>query len=96
VNIREKLVEYWGDEELLFLDPPEDFDYAIVGIAERINMEPVVVYDRSKILKQLQKEMPPVSAVEYFEFNILGSYVGEKTPIFINFVENKRGSNGSF
>lgn len=86
-SIREELVDYWGDEELLFLDPAEDFDCGIVGVAERIGMEPVVVYDRGLILDQLSKTMPSASAIDYFEFNILGAYVGEKTPIFVTFTE---------
>ena len=28
-------------------------------------------------------------AVEYFEFNILGSYMGEKTPIFLTLFDVK-------
>jgi hypothetical protein len=51
-------------------------------------MEIVVVYDRDKILEQLRKELTPEEAVEYFEFNILGAYVGEKTPIFLTFKDN--------
>jgi len=82
-TVREQLVEQWSDEELLFLDPPEDFDYAIVGVAERLGMENVVVYDRDKILEQLCKELTPQEAVEYFDFNTAGAWVGETTPIFI-------------
>jgi len=84
-SIREELVDYWGDEELLFLDPAKDFDCGIVGVAERIGMELVVVYDRDKILEQLRKDLTPEEAVEYFEFNVLGSYLGEKTPVFLTF-----------
>jgi hypothetical protein len=39
-------------------------------------------------LEQLCKELTPEEAVEYFEFNILGAYVGEKTPIFLTFKDN--------
>ena len=91
-SIREDLVDYWGDEELLFLDPAEDFDRAIVGVAERIGMDSVVVYDKELILKMLCKEMPSSQAVEYFEFNVLGSYVGEKTPVFLTFTEKLKSA----
>ena len=80
---RKQLVEVWGDEELLFLDPAKDFDCAIAGVAERIEMEPVVAYDKELILKQLCKDMTYKEAVEYFEFNIGGAYVGENTPAFV-------------
>ena len=32
-------------------------------------------------IKNLRNEMTEPEAVEFFEFNIAGSYVGEKTPI---------------
>jgi hypothetical protein len=68
-------------EGLLFAD---GFDEAIIGVAERIGMEPVVAYDTNKIIEILSREMTEDEAVEYFEFNILGAYVGERTPIFIS------------
>ena len=86
LNIREHLNSY-GDGELLFLSEPE-FDVAIVGIAERIGMSEVVVYDITKIIDVLCERdgMDRDMAAEYYEFNILGAYVGERTPIFINLV----------
>ena len=68
-------------EGLLFAD---GFDDAIIGIAERIGMEPVVAYDTNKIIEILARDMPKEDAVEYFEFNILGAYMGERTPVFIS------------
>ena len=68
-------------EGLLFAD---GFDDAIIGVAERIGMEPVVAYDVNKIIEILARDMSEDEAVEYFEFNILGAYMGERTPVFIN------------
>ena len=81
LNIREALAEDW-DAELLFLSE-EEFDEAIIGVSERIGDEPVVAYDTTKIVEILSRSMTVDEAYEYFEFNILGSYVGEKTPVFI-------------
>ena len=81
VNIREALAEDW-DAELLFLSE-EEFDEAIIGVSERMGDEPVVAYDTTKIVEILSRSMTVDEAYEYFEFNILGSYVGEKTPVFI-------------
>jgi hypothetical protein len=67
-------------EGLLFAD---GFDEAIIGVAERIGMEPVVAYDTNKIIEILSREMTEDEAVEYFEFNILGAYMGERTPVFV-------------
>ena len=81
LNIREELAGEW-DTELLFLSE-EEFDEAIIGVSERIGDEPVVAYDKEKILEILSTSMTADEAWEYFEFNILGAYVGEKTPVFI-------------
>ena len=85
VNIREALAEDW-DAELLFLSE-EEFDEAIIGVSERIGNEPVVAYDTTKIVEilVLNHSMSVDEAYEYFEFNILGAYVGERTPTFITF-----------
>ena len=78
--IREELSEEYGD--LLFMSEVE-FDEAIIGVAERIGMEAVVAYDTDKIIEILSRDMTEEEAVEYFDFNIIGAYVGERTPIYI-------------
>lgn len=67
-------------ESLLFMD---GFDEAILGVADNFR-EPVVVYYRKKCIEILCKEMDYMDAVEYFDFNVAGAYVGEQTPIIIN------------
>ena len=79
MNIREELSEEY--EGLLFAD---GFDDAILGVAERIGMEAVVAYSTPKIIEILSRDMTEEEAVEYFEFNILGAYMGERTPVFIS------------
>ena len=85
------LREYLGSmfEGLLFLSEPE-FDQAIVGLADRIGMSTVVVYDTSIIIDILCERdgMDRETATEYYEFNILGAYVGEQTPMFITLIDD--------
>ena len=71
-------------EGLLFLSERE-FDAAILGVAERIGMSPIVAYDTAKIIDILCERdgMEDDEAAEFFEFNIAGAYVGDRTPIFI-------------
>ena len=85
LNVRDQLAGDWG-VELLFLSE-EEFDEAIIGVSERIGNEPVVAYDTTKIVEILilNHSMSVDEAYEYFEFNILGAYVGERTPTFITF-----------
>jgi hypothetical protein len=72
------------DIELVFFDPPETFDQAIVGVIVGFNQEPAVLYDRERVIAALQREgLDEESAEEYFEFNTAGAYVGEATPRFL-------------
>jgi len=81
-SIREHLNDMF--EGLLFLSERE-FDAAILGVAERIGMSPIVAYDTAKIIDILCERdgMEDDEASEFFEFNIAGAYVGDRTPIFI-------------
>ena len=81
-DIREHLNDMF--EGLLFLSERE-FDAAILGVAERIGMSPIVAYDTAKIIDILCERdgMGGDEAAEFFEFNIAGAYVGDRTPIFI-------------
>ena len=80
-DIRTSLAMLWG-EELLFLTEPE-YDDAIIGVVERAGSSPVIAYDTEKVLEVLERSMSIEEAQEYFEYNILGAYLGEKTPVYI-------------
>jgi hypothetical protein len=81
MSLREDLAERY-DDDLLFLD--EDYDKCILGVADRIGMEPCVVYDRAKVIQVLMDGgMDAESAEEFFEFNMAGSYMGKHTPMFL-------------
>jgi len=63
----------------------DGFDEAIIGMAERINLGPVVAYSVEKIIDILMKrdEMSYEDAYEYYNFNIVGAWMGDNTPVFI-------------
>jgi hypothetical protein len=78
----DELIEKFPESEFLIAD---GFDDAILGIewsSER------VVYSVAKCLDILIERdgMSYSEAIEYFDFNVSSAYVGEKTPIFINFL----------
>jgi hypothetical protein len=81
LNIREELAEIW-DQDLLFMSEPE-YDQAIIGVMERAGGSPVIAYDTQKILDILERSMSVEEAQEFFEYNILGAYMGDKTPVYI-------------
>jgi hypothetical protein len=82
VTLRETLSETFGPE-LMFLDEV-DFDYAILGVAQKTDGHDVVVYDTVRVLQVLRRDMSPEDAVEYFDFNISCAYLGPRTPIFLS------------
>jgi hypothetical protein len=74
-------LEDFGEELLL----AEGFDDAIIGIGERCGQPPLVVYDAEKCLKILMERdgRSHQEASDFFAFNTVGSWVGEKTPMFL-------------
>lgn len=82
-DIRSLLAEQY-DEGLLFLDPPESFDSCILGVVFRCGFDPVVCYDQQAVIEALMLGgMDMEEAVEWFDFNTAGAYVGPKTPMFL-------------
>lgn len=66
----------------------DGFDDCIVGIGSRCGQPDLLVYDFDKIIQKLQDEgqMSYDEALEYYEFNILGAWAGEGTPIILETV----------
>ena len=62
----------------------DGFDDCIAGTVELFGRSPIVCYDKAKVIDKLMKDgMTDFEALEYFEFNQLGAYIGEGTPCFI-------------
>jgi len=80
-NLKDFLLLNYPDEEFLMAD---DFDESFIGINRGFNGGQLV-YDREKCIKILMKtsKMDYEEAMEYFEYNVSGAYVGENTPIFV-------------
>ena len=62
----------------------DGFEEALIGFGTRFN-NPVAIYDLRKCLDILVRRdgMNQEEAEEYMDFNVLGAYVGEETPIFL-------------
>jgi len=71
-----------NNDEAIFFDGYED---AIIGVAERCSMAPLVVYDAKKCVEILMTRdgMSEEDAHEFFEFNTLGCWAGDNTPLFL-------------
>jgi len=87
ISNQTKIINMVGDENLtMFYD---GLDEAILGVADRFNMSTVVAYDFDKVIDIFMKRdgMTYDEAYEYFNFNVIGGWNGEKTPLFIRKTE---------
>jgi len=75
----EEILEYYPEETFLKAD---GLDEAVIGVEIADPMR--LIYSVTKIIEILvtKDEMSVEDAMEHFEFNIRGSYVGEQTPIW--------------
>lgn len=84
---RQDIADRFGDE-ILLLDPAEQFDSCIVGVASRAGMDFVAVYDEDKVIAALiESGMDLEEAEEWFDFNIHDAFMGERTPMFMTMLE---------
>lgn len=62
----------------------DGFDEAVIGIGRQFNKN-LVIYDEDKCIEILMERdgMSEEEAIEFFEFNVVGAYVGEYTPIYV-------------
>ena len=77
INMKQQIEELIEDTEetVVFWD---NFDDAIIGIDTQ-NYR--VIYSYGLCLEILKRDMSKEDAIEYFDFNVRGAYIGEKTPI---------------
>ena len=64
----------------------DGFDSAVIGVGERNNTDSMIVYDYNKMVNVLMTRdgMTYKEAEEYIDFNIVGSWIGDTTPIIVN------------
>ena len=62
----------------------DGFDDAFLGYGTQFN-KMLAVYDYDKCVDILMKrdDMTEEEAEEYMEFNVMGAYMGEHTPVFL-------------
>ena len=79
------------DNKLLYADGLDD---AIVGVGYRCGKDAVVCYDSDKVIEILQGQgMSYEEAQDWAEFNVFGSWVGEKTPMWVTLFTKEENSD---
>lgn len=80
VQINEYL-ESIGESALL----ADGFDEALIGFSQRMNEPMLAVYSYEKMVRVLMDndDLSYDDAVEYLDFNVVGAWVGEQTPIIV-------------
>ena len=62
----------------------DGLDDAIIGMAERCGLGPVVAYSVEKIILILiQQGMSEEESWEWYDYNIAGAFIGENIPVHI-------------
>jgi len=76
--MKDKIIEYYCDRELVFAD---GFDDAIIGVCSQTFR---VVYSVERCIEILMSDGTTRydEAMDYFTFNVSGAYIGEQTPIW--------------
>lgn len=71
------------DEKGLVL--ADGLDAAFIGLMQRFNvLDPVACYDYDRVIQSFMADgMTEEEAIEFFEFNVIGAWVGERTPCFL-------------
>jgi len=64
----------------------DGFEKALIGTGRRCGQPDIKVYSITRALAILMgdQELSYDEAVEHLEFNVIGSWVGEETPIWVD------------
>ena len=74
------IIENYPDVMLM-----DGFEDCIIGICERIGQEPIVTYDKEKIINKLivEDDFTEEDALDFFYYNQIGAWLGDTTPCFV-------------
>lgn len=81
---RDGVMEVLSDVDALLAD---GFENALIGYSQQFN-KTVALYDYEKCIKILMERdgMSWEEAVEFFEFNVQGASMGDRTPAFATLI----------
>ena len=71
----------------------DGLDEAIIGVGNQFTNTPVVVYDYDKCIEIFMRDndWDYEDAMDWMQFNVIGAYMGEGTPIFMTVFSQEEG-----
>jgi hypothetical protein len=74
----------------------DGLDAAIIGVGARCGQPDIVAYNVEKVLEILvaRDGMTYEEALEFYEFNIAGAWVGDQTPLWVRVGEMPQPCDG--
>jgi len=82
--LRKKINNYLKnyDQGTMLMD---NFDEALIGFSQRINEPLLAVYSWQKMVDLCvnRDKMSPEEAEEYIDYNCIGAWIGDQTPIIV-------------
>jgi len=79
----EQIMDTLEESEALLAD---GFEQAVIGHTQGMNTVAVYDYDMCIHILMERDGMDCIDAIEFMDFNVVGAYMGEKTPIFISVI----------
>jgi hypothetical protein len=84
MSLPEDVEEALGEAEACLLEPRDEYDACVIGLGYRFSSGPLAVYSIPKILEVMEGwGMDEEEAMTNFEYNTIGAWMGDGTPIFI-------------
>lgn len=63
----------------------DGFDEALIGVGVRCAQPDIAVYSYEKAVQVLMMQgLSDTDALEHMEFNVVGGWVGDETPMFVH------------
>jgi hypothetical protein len=92
MSIPQYAMDELEENEALLMEPRADYDSCVVGLGYRFSSGALAVYDIDQVLRVLgEGGVDEEEAIEYFEFNVIGSWMGDGTPIFVRLFQEEAG-----
>ena len=86
----EDVEEVLAENEACLLEPRDEYAACIVGIGYRMSAGPLAVYSIPLVLKVMEGwGMDEEEAQEFFEFNTIGAWMGDGTPMFVHLFDRE-------